>query len=494
MRGMIWVALAAALLLGLSPAQAQRRPIPPLKPITMSAVAGPRRFVSEHVGTFNGHRVRYRATVAETIIRVPDQHPAASLFSFSYEAENADDPTARPVIFIFNGGPGGASAPLHLSSMGPKILARTGPAAFADPSIGLVDNPAALLDVADLVFIDPTDTGFSHTLPGASPSIFHSVDSDSEAIAQLIASWLRDHHRMASPKYVFGESYGSMRAVALSRDLARLPEKVVLDGVILGGPAITYGQAGDLPNPGRKANELVMMASVAWHYGKIDNKGQNWEQAVDKARQFARGDYLHALELGYALDDATRERIIARLPALIGIPESYFRAHHTITVADFNAELLRDRGLVLDRNTGLEAAPPKPKGAASGESLAGLDHAMEAYAADDLKVSGLGAYHTLTPDTRFVTRDWDFTTAGAPALDVVLSRVMKANPGMRLLITQGRYDTLTQMGITEYTMMQADLPRDRVTTVHYDGGHFLVPTPEAMAGLRAFVTGKAPTQ
>ena len=486
MRGLGMAAIGAALLLA-GPAPAQRSPIPPLKPLTMTAVAGTRQFVTVHQGIFNGKRVRYRATVGETIVRLADQHPVASLFSFAYEAMDGGDPARRPVIFIFNGGPGGASAPLHLSSIGPKILARVDTASFADPTVPLIDNPASPLDVADLVFIDPTDTGFSRTLPGAPPGLFHSVDGDSEAVAQLIACWLRDHRRTASPLYLFGESYGSMRAVALARDLVRLPEKIVVDGVMLGGPAITYGQAGNLPNPGRKANELVMMASVAWHYGKIDNKGQSWTAAVEKARHFARGDYLHALELGFTLDDATRERIVRQLPRIIGIPERYFRENHTILVANFNAELLRDEGLVLDRNTGLEAKPAKPDSAAGGEGLSGLDHAMMVYSAGDLKATGLGPYTTLTPDTAFVTRDWDFTTAGAPALDVVLSRTMKEHPAMRLLITQGRYDTLTQMGITEYTMMQTDLPRDRVTTVYYDGGHFLTATPEAMAGLRTFV-------
>jgi carboxypeptidase C (cathepsin A) len=283
-------------------ALAQAAPPPPLAPLAMAARGGTHVFTSEHRGTFNGREVAYRATVADARIEYPVGHPAATLFTISYVATNQGPPASRPVVFIFNGGPGASSSILHFAGMGPRRLSTVSPDALGDTSVGLIENPLCPLDAADIVFIDPVDTGYSRTLPGASPAPFHSIDGDSDSITQLILNWLKRNDRMASPKYIYGESYGSMRAVALARDLARSPDKVDVDGLILGGEAITFGQRGRLPNPAHAASHLPMMASVAWYHGRIDNKHQSWEQAVQKAREFARGEYVGALMQGYRLD------------------------------------------------------------------------------------------------------------------------------------------------------------------------------------------------
>lgn len=400
-------------------------------------------------------------------------------------------PSRRPVLFVFNGGPGGASAPANIGAMGPRTLVSLDNAALADPSIALTDNPQSLLDTADLVFIDPTDTGFSHTLPGTPAKQFRSIDGDSDMVTQVIALWLKDHSRMASPKYIFGESYGTMRAVAVARDLARSPAKIDVDGLILGGFAITYGQGGRLPDLGRAANQIVMMASVAWHYGKIDNKSQTWQQAVDKARHFARTDYISALVQGYRLDPAERERIITQLPAITGIPESYFRANNSLIVRNFNAELLRDENLQVDRNNGLNTevlgtTPDRD----FAKAFMGLNSAMKRYTRTELKAPNLGDYDMLTRDYAKVFGEWNFFTTGAPSLDVTMASEFRRNPKLHLLVAQGRYDTLTNMGTTEYTLSQTDIPADRYSIAYFDGGHMLLPTPEIMSAIRSFLVAR----
>src|SRR5688572_7110513 len=148
----IAVCLAGSLLPAVGGAQRGQVVDRPLRPITMAAVAGPRTFASEHAGVFNGKSVRYRAVVSETIVDAPAGQPAVSMFSTAYVARGPIDAATRPVIFVFNGGPGGSSVFLHLSSMGPKILERTTPDVFTDTTLRLVDNPVSMLDVADLVF------------------------------------------------------------------------------------------------------------------------------------------------------------------------------------------------------------------------------------------------------------------------------------------------------------------------------------------------------
>ena len=460
-------------------------PTPALRPLTMTAVDGAHVFSTEHSGVFNGRQIRYQATVAETVIEDPGTVPAADLYSFSYVAEDSGNPGARPVIFIFNGGPGASSVFLHLCSLGPKILRDCTPAGTSNSTMPLIDNPESPLDVADLVFIDPTDTGWGHTLPGVSPEQFHSVDGDSEEVTALIGWWLRKHGRLSSPVYVYGESYGSMRGVAVVRDLARSEPKVAVAGLMLGGFAITFGRGNGTPDPLWAALRLPTAASMAWHYGKIDNKHQTWEQAVDKAAVFARTQYVGALMLGHQLDEATRRRIIERLPALSGIAQSYFVSNHTIEVGDFAGALLHDQGLVLDGNNGLWTHPAGTKSPKNG--YIAYSDGIARYAGDELRVQGVGSYDITTPNGMQVFEAWNFRTSGAPSLEVTLAEEMRSDPQLRLMVVQGRYDTQTQVADTLYVLDQTDIPRERFTMTYFDGGHMLEAKPEVMSAIRAFV-------
>ena len=466
---------------------AQLFPTPPLAPLTMTAADGPHVFSTEHSGIFAGRRLRYRATVAEAVIEDPGAVPAADLYTFSYVAEDAGNAAAHPVMFIFNGGPGASSVFLHLCSLGPRVMRDCTPAGTSNPATPLMDNPESPLGLADLVFIDPTDTGWSHTLPGVSPEQFHSVDGDSDEVTALIVWWLRKHGRLDSPIYIYGESYGSMRGVAVVRDLARSKPKVAVAGLMLGGFAITFGRGNGTPDPIWEALRLPTAASMAWYYGKIDNKHQTWEQAVDKAAAFARTQYVGALMLGHQLDPATRQRILQRLPALSGIPESYFVSHHTIETGDFATALLHDQGLVLDGNNGLWTRPAGAKPRKDG--YIAYSKGIARYVSDELHVHGLGSYQIITPNDLQVFESWNFRTSGAPSLEVTLAEEMRDNPRLQLMVLQGRYDTQTQVADTRYVLDQTDIPRARLSMAYFDGGHMLEPKPDVMAAIRAFVAG-----
>lgn len=454
--------------------------IAPLPALTMQTKAG-RSFVSNHTGTFNGRRMKYRAVIDETSIEDGSGKPLANVFTTSYIAQ--PQRAERPVLFLFNGGPGSSSIFLHLISLGPKVL--------LEDSGRFIENEQSPLDALDLVFVDPVETGFGKAEPGAAER-FKSVDSDSEAMSAVVRQWLENHGRMSSPKFLLGESYGSLRVIAMARDLARSEDKVVVDGIVLAGFAITFGQNGRVPHPALMATELPMMASVAWHHGKIDNENQTWEQAVDKARRFMVDEYVGALMLGHRIDPERRERIIKQLPGIIGIPESYFRENNTLAVESFNSELLKAEGLQLDRNNGLEARPVAADKSLEAvlkelmERYASYARTMEAYAAKDLKAPGLGEYRFFTDPGK----SWNFTTAGAPALDVTLANLMHEHPAMKLLILQGRYDTLTDLGSTEYVMGQTNIPLERYHIAYYDGGHVVAREAEAIDPLRKLAAGE----
>lgn len=488
----LWLVTVVTGLCGGHAAYAQSAPTTPAQHLRVAAMGAGDAAKTDHIGSFNGKRVAYQAVISRTLLESDKGAPAVSLVTFAYVAKGRPGDTPRPVLFAFNGGPGGSSAPMHLGALGPKILSRLDNIGFADPKITLVDNPGSPIDAVDIVFVDPANTGFSKTLDGADMSWLKSVDGDSESIARLIANWLRTNDRMDSPVFVIGESYGTMRAVALARDIPRVDSAVRLRGIILSGTAYTYGQGGKLPNPAATAARLSMMASMAWHHGKID-RTQSWDDAVDKARRFGRGDYVGALMDGHQISRERFDRVAAQLPALIGIPESYFRQRGSLIVEDFNAELLRDRGLVLDRNDGRQTGPQNVVPSRDFDAqLAGFKAAMNGYVRRDLKGGGYGDYLVLTPNLVKEVRDWNFSTTGPGALDTVLAAAMRGQKCLRLGVLQGRYDTLTNMGTTEYTLAQTDIPQDRVATQYFDGGHFLLPTREVTDFVRSFTTQDAP--
>ncbi len=487
---MIFTPKLAALMMAASlasiavPAAAQFRP-QPLQPLTMTSEPGRQSYHSDMRGVFNGKSVAYRAELSDTLVKDKAGQPITTIFAHSYVATAAKDPNARPVIFAFNGGPGGASVFLHFGALGPKIFETDLDGKSTVRSTKLVDNPIAMLDVADLVFLDPPNTGYSRTLPGVDPKQLYSIDGDSEAMTQAVVNWLRTHKRTGSPVYLYGESYGSMRAVAMARDLVRSLEKVDVAGVMFGGNSFGYFQKGQMPDILYKANMLPMMASVAWYHGKIDNKGQSWEQAVDKARLYARTEYISALMLGNRASTETRHAVMKALPGIIGIDERYFRAKDTIVIqGDFFTELLKDRNLIVDGNDGRETR------SAQGEPttispFARYGEAMESQARETFHATGLEPY---IPVNTKLNGAWNYYVAGAMALDVTLANVMRDKPDLRVLMTQGRFDTLTTLGNSEYIMAQTRLPLERYSEAYYDGGHSLLPQPEVMAALRAFVT------
>lgn len=469
-------ALTAITILSAAPALAQFPP-KPLVPLVMTSEAGPHHFSRREEGNFRGRRLAYKAELSETIVKDAAGKPAASLFAFSYAAEGVKAPAARPVIFAFNGGPGASSAFVHFDAIGPKIKRDS-----QKPGEPLTANPLSPLDVADLVFLDPPETGYSRILPGADRSQFASIDGDSAAMAQVVVNWLREHGRLHSPVYLYGESYGTMRAVAMARDLRRGTPGVNVAGLMLGGNSLGYFQKGQMPDILFAANALPMMASVAWYHGKID-RTQSWSQAVDKARLFARTDYIAALMQGYRLDPAERDRVIDKLPAIIGIPAENFRKRSSIVPGDFKGELLADRGLVVDGDDGRITRPASAK--YNRLDVSEYDTIVDSYAASTLNATGLGHYKALNP---VLNPQWNYYTSGAMALDVTLAQEMKGNPNLRILLVQGRYDTLTTIGNSEYIMRQADLDWNRFSVAYYDGGHRLLPAAEIMDGLRNFVS------
>ena len=469
----------------------------------------PVRFETQHSGTFHGNAVRYRAVVEDTQLRRKNGTPYVSLFTTSYLAEDADDAAARPVTFVFNGGPGSSSVWLHMGLFGPKRVVVPSDAKSAGlPPYRVVDNAASPLDVTDLVFVDPAGTGFSRLIGDGKPEDVYGLREDARSIAALIRAWLRRNERWNSPVYLAGESFGTTRAAALLPELMRGAEPVAVSGVILISQALDY--EGSTPSAGNLTSfvtYLPTMAATAWYHGKVDRKGRTLAQFLDEVRRFAVETYLPALFEGARLDDAVMTDVAHQIAAYTGLdPEYVRRSRLRVQAGRFLKELLRDRGVAVGRLDGryvadeVDDVAERPAfDAASAAISAAYSAALHAYLAGDLGVTLDRPYFVSGPD---VGKGWVWNRRSArgyaepvyvnTAPD--LAWAMSYTPELKVLLASGYYDFATPFFDGEYTFGRHGIDLDRVTARYYEAGHMIYlhgPSFERLAGdVHAFISGE----
>ncbi|WP_243451116.1 S10 family peptidase [Sphingosinicella sp. CPCC 101087] len=452
-----------------------------LAPAALAQAAAPEvraPVIVEQVGTFNGKQVRYRSVVAETVVPDPDGRPGARIVSTAYLAQDAGNPAERPVMFIWNGGPISASVYLHMGAFGPKRIAFPDDLDADTTQLPVVDNPHTILDVADLVFVDPAGTGFSRVMPGVDPHIYRSVVGDGQQVAAFIRRWLRDNGRLESPQYLFGESYGTMRAAQVARTLLEGPDPVELEGMVLFGQALNIIEFSQRPgNIVSFAVSMPTLSALAWHHGKVDRAGRTLEQLLDESRAFARDEYLRALYIGDQLEPVERQRIAEGLEALTGLSANYYLAHNLrITKEAYRRELLKDQGLILGRNDGRYAGPPSeaPGGGDPSNVIAdAVQRGFKEHLRDNLRVDWQDEYRFAEfPEGGLEGWDWGATSPFSdwPYMQLV-SEVMERVPHFRVLVGVGIYDTSTTTGASEYALAQSGWPRERAGIAYYGGGH-----------------------
>jgi carboxypeptidase C (cathepsin A) len=438
--------------------------------------------VTRHESRFNDKPLPYTATVGAIEVNDVEGKPGARVVSIAYVAETGPYAAGRPVMFVFNGGPISPSVYLHMGAFGPKRVAFADDLSADVATAPLVDNPHSLLDVTDLVFFDPAGTGFSRTLPGKPLEDYFSVSADAQQTASFIASWLDQHGRRASPVYIFGESYGTNRAVETARQLAELPQPVLLDGVVLFGQAVNiieYAQRPD--NIISYAVSLPTLAALGWYHGKAETGGADLERFVASAWEYARTEYLQALFQGAALPEDRLREVARRLAGFSGLPAELFVARRLrVSKEDYRVELFREEGLVIGRSDGRYVGPAKAEGDGEGASppdpAAALPRALAAaflaYAVAELGVPSTEQYVIDSPVRGLDGWDWGERTpfsrfAYGDSLDVLLDK----NPRARVLVTAGYFDTMTTTGASLYLVNQESWPAERVTLAFYRGGH-----------------------
>lgn len=483
--------LAAAATLAV-PALAQEKPAD--KAAAAAKQYEPNSASQRFTGTFGGQRITYTATVEEQVLKDDKGTPKAAIVTTSYVAEPRDP--SRPVTFLFNGGPGSASLWLQLGAFGPKRVDIPGDATDdGAPPYPILDNPDALLDVTDLVFIDPVGTGFSRAIGDTDPADYWGVTKDAKSVAAVIRQWLADNGRWNSPKFLGGESYGTTRSAAVVNELEGSYNDVALNGVILISTVLDFGAGAETEGAELGyITTLPSMAVTALYHGKAE--GASPEAIAEEAREFAIGPYAAFLLKGQRAGAEDRASVRRELARLTGLSEEYLeRADLRVTSGRFYKELLRDRGLTVgrldSRYTGrdYDNAGETPDNDPSFYGIdAGYTAAANAYFRDTI------GYKT---DLDYVTiggvRDWDWKLAGGRDTNAYLNvtpylgRALRENSGMRIFVGQGWYDFATPFFAAEYALTRTGIPQDRIVYEYYGSGHMMYIRQQDRAKLSADV-------
>lgn len=315
-----------------------------------SAESAENPLVTKHTAEIDGKKISYTATAGTMPMNT--RLGQYEIFYTAYTMDGVKDLNKRPITFVFNGGPGASSCWLQIGLYGPAVIDIPDDGIADRLSIGTKNNECSILDLTDMVFIDPVGTGYSRALPGTDPKVFYDYYNDIYSIGDFIRQYIGRSNRWLSPKYISGESYGTERAVGLcSYMMSDL--RMNVDGLILISCLNDY--LGDLTSGGNDVpyvNYFPTMATAAWYHKKADQKylSMTIEQFMDEARDFASGDYLAALYKGDRITPLDRSKMAMRMSTYLGVSREFImKKNLRVDYVSFCDELLKDRNLRIGR-------------------------------------------------------------------------------------------------------------------------------------------------
>jgi carboxypeptidase C (cathepsin A) len=462
--------------------------------------------VTKHDWTAGGQTVHYTATAGNLLIRDDQDKANGSIFYVAYTEDGADA-KSRPVTFFYNGGPGSATIWLHMGSLGPVRVITQSPEATGPAPFEWIQNPESLIDKSDLVFIDAPLCGFSRAVGKGTAKDFAGTDQDIHAFEKFIVRYITVNQRWNSPKFLFGESYGTTRSAGLVAALQS--DGIEFNGVTLLSSILNYNRRA----PGldyEAIGYLPSYAAIAYHYKKVKTN-LSIAEWVQQARLFARGPYTEALQQGDKLPPAEFDAMAAKVAAITGLSVEYVKdSKLRISATRFRKELLRGDERILGRYDARfmgwdpESAGENPGYDPSDTGISGVYvGAFHDYIQKELKYMSQEPYYLSGPGLNQV---WDFKhrpsgAAGAggggggrggeqnqPDVAVDLSDAMRKNPHLHVFSANGYFDLATPFFSTEYDLSHMDLPANLVGNVqfgYYPAGHMVYLNVEALKELKA---------
>lgn len=458
--------------------------------------------VSHGSVTVRAEKIAYTATAGTLTIRDNDGKPIASVF---YTAYTKDGGGNRPVTFFYNGGPGSATIWLHMGSLSPVRINTTTPDYVHPAPYNFGPNPNSLIDKSDLVFIDAIGAGWSRPLGDKTGKDFWGVDQDADAFARAITRYIDKNNRWTSPKFLFGESYGTPRSAVLVNELAA-GDNIDMNGVVLLSQILDFNLFAGLQqaNPGNVEGYVVQVptfAATAWYHNHLPaGRPAELEPFLAEVEKFATTDYAAALAQGSEIDPKTKQAVAERLSRYIGLPASFIlKADLRIDGPTFSKHLLEDQGLTTGRLDSRFAGPdldPLSKDAEYDPMDAAISSAyvtaFNAYARDTLNWGHDQEFKTAI--NAFPVWDWSHSPPGQPfAFKMVgtsvmgdIANAMKMNPGLKVLVAGGYYDLGTPFYQGWYEMHHLPVPAALQANIdyrYYPSGHMVYSHEESLRKL-----------
>ena len=475
-----WPIAAALLIAGATAASAQD-----------VAIVLDTAITTEHTVTIKGQRVPYRATVGNQPVWDANGKPIASVFYVYYERSDVRDRTNRPLVISFNGGPGSASVWMHIGYTGPRFVA-VDEEGFPIQPYGVRENPHSILDVADIVYVDPVNTGFSRIVGGADRSQFFGVNEDIAYLARWIDAFVSRHGRWTSPKFLIGESYGTTRVAGLVHRL-QSSHWMFFNGVILVSPT-NLGVERD--GPVGDALKLPYYTATAWYHRALepDLQSRDLEELLPEVERFTVDELIPALVRGGSLEPARRAEIARRMARYSGLSEQVVLQHNLrVPTSFFWKELLRGRSLTVGR---LDSRYKGMDRADAGERY-DYDPALTSW------------NHSFTPAINHYLREvlgyktdlqyWMFGPVhpwnrSGDRTGENLRQAMAENPFLHLFVQSGYFDGGTPYFDAKYTLWNMDPSgrlQNRIRFKGYRSGHMMYLRQEDLAAanddLRDFI-------
>lgn len=464
--------------------------------------------VTQHELALGGATTHYTATAGNLLIEGDDEQPNASVFYVAYTADGVADLRTRPVTFLYNGGPGSASMWLHMGSVGPVRVVTSSPEATGAGPYQIVPNQYSLLDKSDLVFVDAVGTGYSRPAGRGSIRDFAGTDQDVRAFQKFIYRYVSVNHRWNSPKFLFGESYGTTRSAALVDALQN--SGMAFNGVILMSTILNYFTQA----PGSDAvfiGNLPSYAAIASHYEKVAHKGKDTKAFLDEVRAFARGPYAEALAQGHNLPAAQVDAIAQKLASYTGLSVTFIKeANLRVSPPRFRKELMRDQRMIVGRydarfeGTDVDAAGETPGYDPSDTGISGaFVSALHDYLDRELQYTSNEPY---LPSGPGINQQWDHSHrlgsqaptgggqggGGQAMRDAYvagdLADAMRKNPRLKVFSANGLFDLATPFFITEYDLAHVELEpklRSNIEFAYYPSGHMIYLNVDALKQFKA---------
>ncbi len=453
------------------------------RPSSTSLVFNPETsVVTNHEVTIKGQRVPYKATAGTMPVWDEDGKTIAGLFYTYYERTDVRDRASRPLVISFNGGPGSASVWMHIAYTGPVLL-NIDDEGYPVQPYGFKDNPYSILDVADIVFVDPVNTGYSRMMNKDVPkSKFFGVNADIKYLAEWINTFVTRNNRWASPKYLIGESYGTTRVAGLALELQE-SQWMYFNGVVLVSPTDLGLERGA---PVDAALRLPYFAATAWYHKKLpaDLQQKDLTAMLPEVEQFTMNELIGAISKGGLLSTDERKKIAARMARYSGISEKVFLQNNLDVATNlFWKELLREEGYTVGRLDSRYLGIDKKGGGESPDFNAELTSWLHSFTPPiNMYLREKLNYKTDFKYNMFGTvRPWDNSNNRTGQS---LGRAMSSNPYLHVMVQSGYYDGACDYFNAQYNMWQIDPSgrlKDRMSFQGYRSGHMMYLRKEDLA-------------